>query len=297
MTSTLTVLHRSGRPDPAVPIDPILAQQIWALLDDLPVAMVDIDLCWKCPDAVAPLTVDALITRSEGNRHDWAFLAGTATVTRRGSHVLTSALQALVTPIVTSIENLVVSAVALPKGPTAPGFKAAPDWRRCDHAPGYHSGDDIDECRCGSPSDASTWLPAAICLSSNCYNYAVKDVWCRAGGLTVGATPASVPLVLNDYAQWAVILGGDGLIPVANYTNAPPGMGGGWHVALVVSTTDFHFLRLDGSYWSHKYGPHPPQTCDASGAAIPADGIPRADLCAYKLVGYFYAPHALTIDH
>lgn len=297
MTSTLTALRYSGRPNPTVPIEPILAQEIWALLDNLPVAIVAVDLCWKCPDAVAPLTVDALITRTEGNRHDWAFLTGTATVTRRGSHMQTSALQALVRPILSSIGSPVVAAVPPHQPASAPGFKAKTDWRRCDHPPGHHSGDEIDECRCGSPGDASTWLPAEICLSSSCYNYAVKDVWCRAGGLTIGAAPASTPLVFDDYAQWAAILVPDGLIPVPDYTVVPTGMSGGWHVALAVSTTNYHFLRLDGGHWSHKYGPRPPQTCDAGGAAIPADGIPRANLCAYKLVGYFYAPRALEIDH
>ncbi len=298
MTSTLTAIRYSGLPNPTVTIDPLLAQQFWALLDDLPVAMVAIDLCWKCLGAVAPLAVDTLITRLDGDRQDWAFLTGNAAVTRRGSHLHTNALRTLLTPIIASIDSPVAGAVPLHKPTKTAGFKAKADWRRCKHGAGYHSGDDLDPCRCGSPADASTWLPSAICVSSTCYNYAVKDVWCNgAGGLTVGATPVRSPAVITDYAQWSAILGVDGLIPVADHTVVPHGMIGGWHVALVVSTTDYHFLRLNGSHWSQKYGPRPPQTCDAGGAAIPADGICRANLCDYKLVGYFYVPKALTIDH
>ncbi len=298
MTSTLTAIQYSGRPNPTVTVDPLLARQIWALLDDLPVTMVAIDLCWKCLEAVAPPAVDALLTRLDGDRQDWAFLTGNAAVTRRGSHPQATAVRTLLNPIITSIDHRVAGAVPVHAPTTTAGGKAKADWRRCHHATGYHSGDSIDPCRCGSPADASTWLPSDICLSSNCYNYAVKDVWCRGvGGLPVGATPVRTPSVIDDYGEWSLILGADGLVPVADHTVVPHGMSGGWHVALAVSKTDFHFLRLDGSHWSQKYGPRPPQTCDAGGAAIPADGIHRANLCAYRLVGYFYVPRALAIDH
>lgn len=297
MTSTLTTLRYSGRPNPTTTIAPFLARQLWALLDELPVAIVAIDLCWKCLDAIAPLTADTLITRTEGEFQDWAFLTGKVVITRRGSHLQTDALRSLVSQLLLPVASPVAAARTLHE-PAKAKAKAKADWRRCHHGSGHHAGDDIASCRCGSPADASTWLPAAICLSSNCYNFAVKDVWCQgAGGVPVGATPAGVPSPIDDYAAWSVILSGDGLIPVADYTVIPAGLSGGWHVALAVNTTDFHFLRLDGAHWSQKYGPRPPQTCDASGAAIPANGIDAADLCDYQLVGYFYVPHALAIDH
>lgn len=130
MTSTLTAIRYSGRANPTATIDPLLAQQIWALLDDLPVSIVAIDLCWKCIDGVAPMTVDALITRFEGDRKEWAFLTGQAVVTRRGSHVNTNPLRALVNPIILSINSPVVGAMPLHKPTTTPGAKAKADERR-----------------------------------------------------------------------------------------------------------------------------------------------------------------------
>jgi hypothetical protein len=289
-------MRYSGRQNLTRALDPDVADEVWRQIEGMPVAAADLDLCWKCLDASGPAGAEALITRGDGDRQEWAFLKGDSVLTRRGGHAGGANWQSAI------LLSLAQPMAAL--WPTSPGTakveaKVKPDWRRCTHPAGYHAGDDIASCQCGSPLDASTWLPARICLSSTCYNYAVKDVWCQGfDGIPVGATPRRTPATsMDDYAEWTSILSPDGLLPVPDHTVVPAGMSGGWHVALTVNAADFHFLRLDGAQWSHKFGARPPQTCDAAGAAIPAGGLGAANLCDYQLVGYFYAPGPLAIDH
>ncbi len=292
MASTLIELKYSGRPNRATSVDPATSDRLWSVINDLPVSAVPIDLCWKCLVNLAPAGSDVLFSRTEGERHEWAYVFRTYAVTHRGSHSGVDRLRAMIDPIVAKLPAVTESAAL--KKPAAGGAKA--DWRRCGHAANHHTSL-ATACACGMVADAASWLPFEICESSNCFNYAVKDVWCRFGGMSVGATPASRPSTITSYTQWAAILAPDGLIPAADPITVPPGATGGWHVALAVNASDFHFLRLDGTHWTHKHGPLPPQACDASGAAMPARELERANLCDYRLVGYFYVPGRLRIDH
>jgi hypothetical protein len=89
------------------------------------------------------------------------------------------------------------------------------------------------------------------------------------------------------------VLEADGLVWVADLETKPPNATpSGWHVALALkregALTNFHFLRLDGDRWVHKWSTLPPQACDLDGAPIPREGILGANLGGYLIAAFFW---------
>jgi hypothetical protein len=154
-------------------------------------------------------------------------------------------------------------------------------------------------CECGGPDDFNAWAYENTYACNSCYNFAVKDRWVSedANG---GAMPESASSELRD---WIDAIEDDGLEHVADWKTAPkknkPSKAG-WYVALALDDSEVangHFLRLDGSYWSHKWSSYPPQLCDfgANADAIPKDGILDADLCEYCVAAFFWCPRPLKL--
>jgi hypothetical protein len=153
------------------------------------------------------------------------------------------------------------------------------------------------ECECGVPEDFADWADMSVCAANSCLNYAVRDRWCN------GSPIADLPKPDNalDREAWIRILAADGLAHSPAFPDPPADQpAGGWHVALSAldlgNEIRFHFLRLDGERWVHKFGPRPPQSCDAGGAPIPKFGAEGAELCGYLHVAYFWVPRPLLLN-
>lgn len=145
-------------------------------------------------------------------------------------------------------------------------------------------------CPCGGPADFDDWSRSLTLNSNDCYNFAAKDLWVtqEVGG-AMGAYGS------GDLEDWKAALAPDGLTWVPDLSTTPPGATAkGWYVALALKPAgfvfNFHFLRLDGNHWVHKWSSSVPQVCDMGGALIPKDGVRAADLCGYCVVdGFFWA--------
>lgn len=299
MPSTLVELRYSGRPNPRIVLDADTADAVWRAIGSLPLAVAKVNHCLKCRTPAIVTSPDLLLSRTDGDLRESAFLVDRYVVTPQGTRIdERDTIARMVAAIVQALHSQAVVSGIAPTSVTALG-----NPRRCTHAPGHHALS-FPGCTCGSPADAERWLPMDICENSNCFNFAVKDPYCQPGTTVVGAMPASFPTNWRDHTEWAAILAPDGLFAATDHTTVPAAAAaGGWHVALAVKVhlnpllSDFHFLRLDGAHWSHKYSQKPPQTCDAAGAPIPAGDLAVANLCGYELVGYFYVERALQIDH
>jgi hypothetical protein len=282
----LVELRYSGLPNPTRILSTEQAAELWKAIDGLAFAVNAAHPCWnECDD--------------EDSERAWRLSTGTGDTRRgaiiRGQFVFThdgvrfdsgftvkSVLQkvTIAAPVLSTVSSMFPSAMKNP-----------PDARRCNHKPGHHESS-YPRCACGSPADGNLWRVMDICDASTCYNYAVRDVWCEDEIIPIGATPRAFPSNMSSYDAWAKILGGDGVL-----RTKPKTAKGGWYIALATSTKDFHFLRLDGQFWTHKFGGFPSQTCDVSGAKIPRKALEKANLCEYGLVGTFYVPKPLRINN
>jgi len=177
-----------------------------------------------------------------------------------------------------------------------------PSELRNTFTPGRHgeSGQlDTLPCDCGKPADFDDWSGSNTRIINSCYNYAVKDCWTT--GPWGGATPNANSMDIQD---WKVELTAAGLTWAgANWATvpAPPASEAatGWYVALALqertSSVEFHFLRLDGTQWSHKWSSAVPQLCDLNENLIPRNAVHSAKLCGYELVGFFWVPRPLKV--
>lgn len=299
MPSFLTELKYSGRPNTRVALSTQTAKDFLAAIGKLEKAFRPADGCWNWRSCDASAPTDWMLSVSEGDIRESAIV--------KQSDVISTRLGSLNDPG-QSLQHLIAATIpaataAVPAG--APQMLKKPKKSkstvktnpyRCTHADGYHTGS-FDCCGCGEPADGARWRVMDICEASNCYNFAVRDVWCRLVPNGAGATPLSTPADFTSKSEWAPILYEDGILEAAGPSTPPAGKTGGWNIALMAHDRDFHFLRLDENHWTHKNSQFAPQTCDVRGAKIPADKLEQAALCSFRLVGYFWVPRALKIDH
>lgn len=156
----------------------------------------------------------------------------------------------------------------------------------------------FEPCSCGGPEDFDHWARSKTMRFNSCFNFAVKDCWTDHVG---GATPSAYPS--HEVDNWVDCLKDVGMRLVADENETPAGASAdGWHVALALKTkdnptktTNFHFLRLDGDHWSHKWSSKAPQLCDLAGKAIPKDKLRSAELCGYEVKRIFWVDGKLSL--
>jgi hypothetical protein len=268
MANWLVELKHSGLPNRTVAMPDEIVLDCWATIQTLSVAAIRRDVCWQCRGHELVPVVDYLLSYRVAGETEYAIVTGEYVI---------SAFKGTLIDRERNIRKI--------------------GNRCCTHDPGKHK-NACHPCGCGSPVDAEIWLPLQVCEASNCFNYAARDVWCRGiePGRATGAIPRSTPVNRTSYEEWAGVLAPDGILRADATLTPPDGHNGGWHIALASNGTDFHFLRLDGDYWTHKSSVRPPQMCDTKGNLIPKHELESAHLCGFNLVGYFFVPHPLSLD-
>jgi hypothetical protein len=283
MTPFVAALTRPSGLDPRAPLNAESAlrfRESWERCAIVDPAQARVDTCWKRPPP-GPVVQDFVLVLGDKSE-DVIYLIGGFAIRGNDVRLATAEFVQLLASLPLA---LTIARARLPQ-------ERVP---RCEHRGHVPS---ILPCACGVPEDFERWASAEVCLFSNCYNFAVRDFWCNEG---FGAQPTDTPDDLTDADAWADILWPDGLRHVPDFPDVPADIAtpDGWHVALAVNEQDgnYHFLRLDGDDWTHKFGKRPPQACDASGSGMPKDDLEQADLFDYHVVTYFWAPRPLRINH
>lgn len=128
--------------------------------------------------------------------------------------------------------------------------------------------------------DLSDWHYKGVVRSSNCYAYARRIRCCAGNGLQPGGSESTTR------KQLLAGIKRDGLrrIDKADLTDKD--------VALFMEVkANYHFLRLDGGFWTHKFSFMPAAACDYLGHSMPKDDLEKAVMPpGFDLTGYFRLP-------
>jgi hypothetical protein len=283
MTALLVELRFSGLPNPARPLSVQEVDDFLRIFGALPVAALPEALCWACePRRVYQVFLS--------DRADGLVVVCDGIVVRGASRGLRFAVETREDPrreLLAFLASLPTSTTMLELGAQEKSSKP----KRCMQIPPPI----ISPCDCGGPKDFDLWASIQTLLNNTCYNFALRDLWCRGKG----GYPRGAPMNGN-IAEWTIALAKDGLIPARDWRTVPQGMdpSKGWHIALAIGPKgDGHFLRFDlaEDTWAHKFATMPCQTCDGAGRPIPGDEILSASLCGYCVKAFYWAQYGLTI--
>jgi hypothetical protein len=137
--------------------------------------------------------------------------------------------------------------------------------------------------------DLSAWHYTAPIIHNNCYSYARGKRWCEGGQ---GSQPGD-----RESGSEKEILAGlaaDRLIQVCKSDLSDKGLFIG---LFIEGSANYHFLRLDGDYWTHKFGGYPVAGCDADLKPIPRDGLESSAMLNFTFKDYFYVPPGVELKH
>ena len=137
----------------------------------------------------------------------------------------------------------------------------------------------------------SEWHYELVILSNNCYSYARRKRWCSGRGSQPGNKEIESGQELLDALEQA-----DRLEPISKKQVSP----GKSIIALFTRTDEesvYHFFRLDGDHWTHKFGGFPVSTCDFDRQPIRWDSLERANMPGFELRSYYRIPRGNGLRH
>lgn len=147
-------------------------------------------------------------------------------------------------------------------------------------------------CGCSGAAlglDLGEWHFAAVVNHNNCYSYARRKRWVdgRQGSQPGRRESESVQDIVEGLYD-------DGLVDADRRELS----GKGEFIALFIrGKADYHFFRLDGDYWTHKFSGLPVATCDYQLNSIAKDALESASLPGFAFHAYFRVPPGVELDH